>query len=129
MPVVQSDSQATRLSGSFAMMASSTASLIWSHILSGCPSVTDSDVNVKLWLTGSPVLPDSLTRCGPDTPARRRSFAGERPSLAPLVPVAAPRQSGADTIEEQIGQVGFGHQGCLLGRTGRVQQNCPVRVD
>src|SRR5450631_3122141 len=27
------------------MIASRIASLIWSHILSGCPSVTDSDVN------------------------------------------------------------------------------------
>ena len=31
--------------GSCARIASSTASLIWSQILSGCPSVTDSDVN------------------------------------------------------------------------------------
>jgi hypothetical protein len=28
-------------------MASSTASLIWSHILSGCPSVTDSLVKSR----------------------------------------------------------------------------------
>ena len=38
-------SQATRLSGSFASAASRTESEIWSAILSGWPSVTDSDVN------------------------------------------------------------------------------------
>lgn len=37
--------------GSWARMASSTASEIWSQILSGCPSVTDSDVK-NLWLIG-----------------------------------------------------------------------------
>src|SRR6478672_11239707 len=37
-------SQATRLRGSCASRASRTESLIWSAILSGWPSVTDSDV-------------------------------------------------------------------------------------
>src|SRR5947207_14104598 len=46
-PVVSSVSQATRLLGSPARTASSTVSEIWSAILSGCPSVTDSDVKVK----------------------------------------------------------------------------------
>src|SRR6266480_1572060 len=45
IPVVTSVSHATRAAGSLAMIASSTASEIWSAILSGCPSVTDSDVN------------------------------------------------------------------------------------
>src|SRR3954466_69596 len=44
-PVVISVSQATRPSGSSASTASSTESEIWSATLSGCPSVTDSDVN------------------------------------------------------------------------------------
>src|SRR5215216_6033078 len=44
-PVFTSVSQATRPSGSSAMTASSTPSEIWSAILSGWPSVTDSDVN------------------------------------------------------------------------------------
>src|SRR5438067_2909932 len=43
-PVAVRVSQATRLNGSSARQASSTASEIWSAILSGCPSVTDSDV-------------------------------------------------------------------------------------
>src|SRR5207247_1419050 len=44
MPVVTSVSQATRAAGSLAMIASRTASGIWSPILSGCPSVPDSGV-------------------------------------------------------------------------------------
>src|SRR6266571_9096152 len=47
MPVVTRVSHATRAAGSLAMMASRTASEIWSAILSGWPSVTDSDV--KTW--------------------------------------------------------------------------------
>src|SRR5438132_6683007 len=47
IPVVTRVSQATRAVGSLPMMASSTASEIWSAILSGWPSVTDSDVNTR----------------------------------------------------------------------------------
>src|SRR6188768_3896729 len=43
-PVVTRHSTATRLFGSCRSSSSSTVSLIWSAILSGCPSVTDSDV-------------------------------------------------------------------------------------
>src|SRR6186713_855210 len=43
-PVVMSVSQATRPSGSSRSTASRTASETWSATLSGCPSVTDSDV-------------------------------------------------------------------------------------
>src|SRR5947209_20619218 len=41
-PVVVAVSQATRAIGSWARIASRTPSEIWSHSLSGCPSVTDS---------------------------------------------------------------------------------------
>src|SRR5882762_647472 len=44
-PVVINDSTATRLRGSLASKASRIESLIASQILSGCPSVTDSEVN------------------------------------------------------------------------------------
>ena len=47
MPVVVTVSQATRPLGSWAIMASSTASEIWSQTLSGCPSVTDSEVKIR----------------------------------------------------------------------------------
>src|SRR5437763_939131 len=43
-PVVISVSHATRPLGSSVSTASSTASEIWSATLSGCPSVTDSEV-------------------------------------------------------------------------------------
>src|SRR5580693_7585041 len=46
-PVQVSVSQATRLNGSSARQASRIASEIWSAILSGWPSVTDSLVNKK----------------------------------------------------------------------------------
>ena len=49
MPVVTRTSQATRPLGSCSSTASRTASEIWSAILSGCPSVTDSDVKRCLW--------------------------------------------------------------------------------
>src|SRR6202142_4204073 len=44
-PVAVRVSQATRLVGSSVKQASRIASEIWSAILSGCPSVTDSEVN------------------------------------------------------------------------------------
>src|SRR3954470_5332709 len=44
-PVVTNVSTATRLLGSSVSSASRIVSLIWSAILSGCPSVTDSEVN------------------------------------------------------------------------------------
>src|SRR5205807_1587885 len=47
-PVVTRVSQATRPFGSCFITSSRTASEIWSAILSGWPSVTDSDVNRKL---------------------------------------------------------------------------------
>src|SRR5919106_2563757 len=57
-PVVISVSHATRPSGSSRSTASSTESEIWSAILSGCPSVTDSEVkrNVRaaMWAARLP---------------------------------------------------------------------------
>src|SRR3954468_8535023 len=53
-PVVTIVSTATRLAGSFASIASRMESLIWSQILSGWPSVTDSDVNRRRDGTISP---------------------------------------------------------------------------
>src|SRR4051812_43915652 len=44
-------STATRLVGSSLSIASRIASLIWSAILSGCPSVTDSEVNRRRDMT------------------------------------------------------------------------------
>src|SRR5262245_4917630 len=57
MPVVTSVSIATRDWGSCRITASSTVSEIWSAILSGCPSVTDSEVNRCFPLGMKPRLP------------------------------------------------------------------------
>src|SRR6202041_2558728 len=46
-PVAVRVSAATRLYGSCSRQASRMASETWSAILSGCPSVTDSEVNKK----------------------------------------------------------------------------------
>src|SRR4051794_32738329 len=67
-PVVISVSHATRLIGSLLSAASRTASEIWSAILSGWPSVTDSDVKRKLRPIRSPKDSGSrrlLSRRGP----------------------------------------------------------------
>ena len=50
MPVVTSVSQATRPLGSSARIVSRMASEIWSAILSGWPSVTDSDEMMPRWV-------------------------------------------------------------------------------
>ena len=55
-PVVVHVSHATRLIGSCSISASRMASDIWSHILSGWPSVTDSDVNKSFSIAFSPFL-------------------------------------------------------------------------
>src|SRR5271170_6868318 len=51
-PVQVKVSQATRLLGSSRRQASRMASEIWSAILSGCPSVTDSEVKRKRLIDG-----------------------------------------------------------------------------
>src|SRR5919112_4950948 len=53
-PVVAIVSTATRDSGSAASSASRIASLIWSQILSGWPSVTDSEVNSRSAVGAAP---------------------------------------------------------------------------
>ena len=57
IPVVVQVSQATLPAGSCSRMASRTASEIWSQILSGCPSVTDSDVKKRFMKYTSLNLP------------------------------------------------------------------------
>src|SRR5438552_5126615 len=70
-PVVSSVSHATRPIGSSAMMASRTASEIWSAILSGWPSVTDSDVNVQLLTLLLPLRPAPVDHGIEDQPRYR----------------------------------------------------------
>src|ERR1700687_6507120 len=56
-PVAVMVSQATRLDGSSRRQASRIASEIWSAILSGCPSVTDSEVKRKRFFAGKLISP------------------------------------------------------------------------
>src|SRR5690348_13439198 len=58
-PVAVRVSQATRLDGSSARQASRTESEIWSAILSGWPSVTDSDVKRYRFFDGNSVSPSA----------------------------------------------------------------------
>src|SRR6266516_4613319 len=99
-PVVISVSQATRLIGSFPSAASRTESEIWSALLSGWPSVTDSDVNrkVRCDIARRVALTRDDNQClqaasldavgenaperrGPRQEARRQRGAGERREL------------------------------------------------
>ena len=75
-PVDAVVSQATRASGSWARMASSTASEIWSQILSGWPSVTDSEVNSRFAIIFRPFF------CRGD---EKRSAEAERQSPCTLI--------------------------------------------
>src|SRR3954453_6441361 len=77
-PVVISVSTATRLRGSCSSIASRMASLIWSAILSGWPSVTDSDVKRR-----------RDTRFSLDRQADRSDPSGQRYRRTPTVGVSA----------------------------------------
>src|SRR3954465_5848566 len=79
-PVVISVSTATRLRGSWASIASRMASLIWSAILSGWPSVTDSDVKRRRGTRFS-LVDDGAEQV--DDRGRRRPPHGERYRRAP----------------------------------------------
>ncbi len=60
-PVVVAVSQATRAFGSSRMIASRIASETWSHILSGWPSVTDSEVN-RYWAASTMLMGGKASR-------------------------------------------------------------------
>src|ERR1700730_19174118 len=101
-------------------MPSRTASLIWSHILSGWPAVTDSDVNMTR-LTSPPWSP-------PQAPAPAVRSA-KPPSSRSFRSCGIVGEDRRDSIEQEIRQLLLVEQGRRLPRTGRVQQDCPVRVD
>ncbi len=88
-PVVIMVSTATLLRGSPLIIWSRMASLIWSAILSGCPSVTDSEVNRRLATVlpdGSPGRRSCERGCAVDTeyPATAVKVS-ERNALAPAL--------------------------------------------
>src|SRR6478736_7550518 len=80
-PVVTRVSTATRPFGSAARIASRMLSEIWSQILSGCPSVTDSDVNrrssvimLQIGRVPAPVCPRERTEPPTRASERHRSL-------------------------------------------------------
>src|SRR6266498_1447832 len=79
-PVVTRVSHATRAGGSSARIASSTASEIASATLSGCPSVTDSDVN--RWRSSTKFLWGSEDGGGPEE--ARRTIRATKLTYGPL---------------------------------------------
>src|SRR5919107_2893988 len=109
-PVLTSVSQATRPYGSSRSTASRTPSEIWSATLSGCPSVTDSDVKryslSAYWLIGP-----------------RRLAAGWSPAaLAALVEVDDERHpvhrvAAAHPVLQEVGVVAR-HPGAAVDRDG-----------
>src|ERR1700742_4309934 len=82
-PGVISVSQATRPVGSSVRTASRTESEIWSAILSGWPSVTDSDVNEneRLGMAGRLAQPDDGRphNCTVYSMARKAVYADSSP--------------------------------------------------
>ena len=87
-PVVSSVSHATRPPGSCSSTASRIASETWSAILSGCPSVTDSEVKTYLPVRRMWLLPaDGFARGPTAQPStRRRRTAAGAPSLRRRLP-------------------------------------------
>src|SRR5450756_2096882 len=110
-PVVTSVSQATRPTGSCVRMASSIASEIWSAILSGWPSVTDSDVNMwrpsRLMRRVPPLLRASLqtTRsCNNICHPRFRSSTMRRgASRARVEPLVDRAQASVEHVRVDLG--------------------------
>src|SRR3984957_10735292 len=96
-PVVMSVSTATWLSGSSLSIASKIASLIWSAILSGWPSVTDSEVNNRraTLLISIQKEPADQVKCSRTNQRARpsRSTAGRRSD-----------QPGGHQLPDEIGQ-------------------------
>src|SRR5512143_1506034 len=89
-PVVTSVSQATRPTGSSLRIASRMESEIWSAILSGCPSVTDSDVKRLRFL---PMVLRSRA-------ALRRSAEFSRPAI----PSRAKDQEARRAVASAVGR-------------------------
>src|SRR4051812_16700490 len=100
-PVVIMVSTATRLRGSCASIASRIESLIWSAILSGWPSVTDSEVKRRRG-----------TRYSLGTVARSTSAATERTLPAPRYPAPRKPRCGARRSRLPVRRGGqLGHDG------------------
>src|SRR5262245_22390110 len=132
-PVVISVSTATRLRGSSAIKASSTPSLIWSAILSGWPSVTDSEVNRRRAIGGAPYH-GSWHRRAHRTGARRsderkssrNSAIGRQPASSTLPGVSG--EAGEHEVPDRVGQVILGRLRDLGDRAVGAQHGGGVDV-
>src|SRR5687767_8228075 len=106
-PVVTSVSHATRPTRSCARIASRMESEIWSAILSGCPSVTDSDVNRyrPLRLMSFELL--ALHRLRARLPrANRPNVSDWRPDRQPRAPSPARMKAIVHRAEPRLEHVG-----------------------
>src|SRR5690349_18513533 len=102
-PVVISVSQATRPVGSSARTASRTASEIWSAILSGWPSVTDSEVKEKARLLMRGRVPDLTAK------AKLRRSPGHRDGAPRPAPHPGPSWTDRNRDRETRGAREGGH--------------------
>src|SRR4051794_19535746 len=107
-PVVISVSTATRLVGSSAMRASRIESLIWSAILSGWPSVTDSEVKRRR---------DTVLLGGRGLSAGRASLTVGccGPALTHEVPDRVGQRLLGSEGDQCLGAVGAEHDRCVVG--------------
>src|SRR3954454_23897979 len=111
-PVVISVSTATRLRGSCSSIASRIASLIWSAILSGWPSVTDSDVKRRrgtrcsLGRRAEPAAERPAGRYRRSSTVRRSAAEGALPAPAHRGPDA-----GSDGVLAPVRDLGHGPVG------------------
>src|SRR5436190_1467193 len=120
-------SQATRPSGSSARTASRTVSEIWSAILSGCPSVTDSDVKEKERIgmaAGYLADPEEerVARLG----ARLRAVGDQRAEGAHVAKAGVRREEGQE--RQRRLQVRVDEAGRPLGQSGRLRGRLEGRV-
>src|SRR5438128_2355523 len=113
-PVVTKVSQATRPSGSDAMISSRTASEIRSASLSGWPSVTDSDVN-RYRLDIDPPIHQAVSRradgpVGADYRGQADHPTVDARVLLPLGQPGHPTARGLAGVSRQKGRYRLAHR-------------------
>src|SRR5262249_25519893 len=110
--VVTSVSQATRLSGSALRQWSSTASLIWSATLSGCPIDTDSLVNRYRSALTSTILVQGLGKLAPvaSVPRDYRSTGWTVATATGPLAALRSRQAGRGAGERPYARAAAAHQ-------------------
>src|SRR5215212_6229215 len=127
-PVVTRVSTATRLVESCVSRASRMASLIWSQILSGWPSVTDSEVN-RRWVTA---LLSQRLLTDPRVSGRESGRSGPlyRGAGVVLSAVRVGREEGADGVPDRVRHGLLAALGHLAGAAAGVEDRhgvaCPA---